>query len=56
MGMAQTENARNQILPVPSEVGHYQCEEKCHLIAVSSSFRPSGRRSGPEFRLERNHG
>jgi hypothetical protein len=32
------EYQEDQILPVPSDVGHYQCEEKCHLIAFLPRF------------------
>jgi hypothetical protein len=41
----------NQILPASSEVGHYRCEEKCHLILFSSLFRASACRNSPELPL-----
>jgi hypothetical protein len=53
---SNNEYQESQILPAPSEVEHYQIEEKCHLIAFASLFRHSGCQNGPELRFSRNHG
>jgi hypothetical protein len=46
-GGSNGECQESRILPAPSEIGRSQCEQKRHLIAFSSSFRPSGRRNRP---------